>query len=653
MNRASRGWLAAAVAGLLAWAGVATAQCVGDCDGTGAVTVDEIVLGVNIALGSSAASTCPVVDADHSGEVTVDEIIQAINNALGGCPVLATPTPSPSPSPTATRMPVAFRVGVAAVSISPCGNNPDYSGPITANGVWGEQFTDNNGNGRWDTGEPYVDDPGNTAIDSGSRRKYDGIYLAGFGNDRIAKGCADPIWARALVIEGGTKKVALVSLDVVGSVNYGSYYGFNKAQQMVDPSLGIDAFIYSSTHSHEGPDTLGLWGTEQFRDGKFPLYLQFVDRQVAKAINTAGASQNMKPAQMVAAVTNPSLDPELLGLQVRTGCRPPWYFDQELRALRFVDGEGATIATLINWSTHPESLESDNEMVSSDFPHYLRQRIEAQLGGTAVYFTGDLGAVEIVGDTCVGNADPRANGSNEFDRREDLGFARTQRIGETVADAALRALSNGQRLSVAAVDARFERYHLAGSNALFSFANELGILDLDKSVFDVNNCPPGTGICVPIEQQLLTLLDAEGHPLVQLATLPGEVFPELIDGVAEHKRKDCPAAETGLPYEPAVRSAMTAPYKLFVGLSPDELGYIVPGYDFYAAPSIDEEASDVCRGQSYDANFPGRHTPSHYHESLSVGADIAAAVNCYVLKMLGRDAEVNADPACRRALRLP
>src|SRR5262245_46823293 len=88
----------------------------------------------------------------------------------------------------------ALQVGVAAVSVSPCGTNPDYDGPITPSGVWGEQFTDTNGNSRWDTGERFVDDPINTQIDPGSARKYDGIFLAGFGSDRIAKGCHDDIW---------------------------------------------------------------------------------------------------------------------------------------------------------------------------------------------------------------------------------------------------------------------------------------------------------------------------------------------------------------------------------------------------------------------------------------------------------------------------
>lgn len=46
-----------------------------------------------------------------------------------------------------------LKVGVAAVSITPFGPNPDWDGTITDSGVWGERFQDLNHNGRWDPGE--------------------------------------------------------------------------------------------------------------------------------------------------------------------------------------------------------------------------------------------------------------------------------------------------------------------------------------------------------------------------------------------------------------------------------------------------------------------------------------------------------------------
>jgi hypothetical protein len=567
-----------------------------------------------------------------------------------------TAAPTSTPSVGATESPtVALRVGVAAVSLSPCGPNPEWDGPITANGVWGESYTDMDGNGRWDAGEPFVDDPVNTALDFRSEQKYDGIFLAGFGNNRIATGCHDDIWARVLVLQGPTRKVALVSVDFVGVITHGLYSGFARAKVLVDPNLGLDQIIFSSTHSHEAPDTLGLWGFDVVFDGKFPRYLQFVDRQIARAINMAADPGALHPVRMVAAQTDPTLSPDLRGLQVRTRCRPPFFFDEELRALQFVDGAGDTVATLINWNTHPESLEDENTLVSSDFVHYIRARVERDLGGTAVYFTGDLGAVEIVGDTCVGGAGPHADdGSNEFDTRDDLGFPRTERIGELVGGAVVSALRDrGQALTVADVEVARTDYHIAGTNDAFALGATLGVLDPDPQAFDLANCPPGTIFCAPVEQYLVRLLGAASEPLVEIVTAPGEIFPELFYGVADSHRTDCPAAHTGEPYEPSIRAAMQAPYRFLIGLSPDEFGYIVPGYDFFPPPGIFEEEDDTCQGQQFDPQIPRRTVPSHYHESLSVGLDIAATSTCYALRLLGREDEVGQNAACQRVLTGP
>ena len=60
----------------------AAAACTGDCDGDGAVTVDELLVGVNIALGNAPVSACPSFDSNGDGSVTIDEILTAVNNAL-------------------------------------------------------------------------------------------------------------------------------------------------------------------------------------------------------------------------------------------------------------------------------------------------------------------------------------------------------------------------------------------------------------------------------------------------------------------------------------------------------------------------------------------------------------------------------------------
>jgi len=60
--------------------------CVGDCDGSGSVTVDELITMVNIALGDFPPSACPDGGLPIGGDVNVAVIIRGVNNALDGCP---------------------------------------------------------------------------------------------------------------------------------------------------------------------------------------------------------------------------------------------------------------------------------------------------------------------------------------------------------------------------------------------------------------------------------------------------------------------------------------------------------------------------------------------------------------------------------------
>lgn len=60
-------------------------RCTGDCGGDGRVTVDELVRGVNLALGNPAVTACPAFDTNADGLITVNELVRGVNSALDGC----------------------------------------------------------------------------------------------------------------------------------------------------------------------------------------------------------------------------------------------------------------------------------------------------------------------------------------------------------------------------------------------------------------------------------------------------------------------------------------------------------------------------------------------------------------------------------------
>ena len=428
-------------------------------------------------------------------------------------------------------------VGVASVSITPFGPNSDWDGTVTDSGVWGEEFTDRNHNGRWDPGEQFQDDRENDQLDPSSKGKYDGIYLAGFGQNRLASGKHDDLWARAIVLELSSVRIALVSLDLIGYYSRANYYGLSEILKRVDSVLGLNEILITSTHNHEGPDTIGPWGATPASDGKYPKYLRFVDRQIAKALVLAAASS--VPVKMKLGRTDPQSSPSLTGMQTRTGGRPPSFFDEELRVMQFVGLHGErrdkVIATVINWNTHPESMEDENRLITSDFPHAVREDVEQRFGGTAIYTSGDIGAVEIVGDSKQDRHERTRFDGKDFKSRSGqhqplATFERTEAIGHDVARAVFDALENGEWNPISRIEVKKARLQMPMDNIGYSYLFRQGVLD-------VLSGPKGA-------QQLEIETDVYAITLgqAQIITTPGELFPEVFYGVERNRRSDCPAA---------------------------------------------------------------------------------------------------------------
>lgn len=59
--------------------------CAGDCDGSAAVTIDELVNGVGVAIADRPLAECEIFDANGDARLAVDELVAAVGNALRGC----------------------------------------------------------------------------------------------------------------------------------------------------------------------------------------------------------------------------------------------------------------------------------------------------------------------------------------------------------------------------------------------------------------------------------------------------------------------------------------------------------------------------------------------------------------------------------------
>ncbi len=126
--------------------------CTGDCNGDGRVSVDELVLGINIALGIEPISACPAFDQNGDQVVTVDELVAAVAIALNGCPPTATPTlgatatssatASATPTVTATPTPTPINTPPVIVDMGVYAGFPGYAirRPIAASDPDGDHL---------------------------------------------------------------------------------------------------------------------------------------------------------------------------------------------------------------------------------------------------------------------------------------------------------------------------------------------------------------------------------------------------------------------------------------------------------------------------------------------------------------------------------
>lgn len=438
----------------------------------------------------------------------------------------------------------------------------------------------------------YIPEDGDTFEDGNGNGKFDPIYIAGFHNQRPAQGIHDKLWARTMVVDDGKSRIAITSIDAIGFMND----EILDAQELVSNESKITYSVISSTHTHESPDLLGLWGDTPFISGVNQEYLKFVKEQTARSIDEA--VNNLKPAKMKMAI-NPHD-----ALIVVKDTRKPLVFDEGLRMIQAIDLEsGKTLGTLVAWADHPETLWSDNLLISSDFPHYVREGVEngvysgdslihEGLGGVAVYLNGAVGGLM--------TTHPSLEVKDEFTGQvyKEPTYEKTKAQGDFLAYLALKALdSSDYYVEKAGISIRAKSVNLKFQNPLFRLGALLGVLDR------------GMNGWMQVRSELAVFSIGPAH----FATVPGEIYPEIVNGGIEAPEgQDFDIEPVEVPY---VRSQMKGDFNFVVGMANDMVGYIIPKSQW------DEEAPFTYGRDSApygEVNSLGPETAPKVHRELEL-----------------------------------
>jgi hypothetical protein len=230
-------------------------------------------------------------------------------------------------------------------------------------------------------------------------------------------------------------------------------------------------------------------------------------------------------------------------------------------------------------------------------------------GGVAVYLNSTVGGMMTTLRVTTTDPDGNSWGSGGS-------WEKTDAIGQQLGEMALDAVEAGQTVDSPALSVRTTSFFLPIENQAFQAMFLVGIFERTaynwdpEQIVDENNQP-----------DVRTEIDLVRVGPLELLGLPGEILPELALGGYDGSLVNAPGFEVveagnpnppdlaAAPAAPYLKDEMTGEYRWIVGLANDEIGYVIPEYDFQlheGAPYVLEPDGD------------------HYEETRSLGPTTAA-----------------------------
>jgi hypothetical protein len=387
-------------------------------------------------------------------------------------------------------------------------------------------------------------------------------YLGGTGYERVGTTVENDLWERAIAIAPlgargapSAPPVVLVSVDSQGYfIAYQAApadvgvadYGYQQIEEAAAAAAHIPAsnIVFSSTHSHTAPDTIGIWG------GSPTSYFEQL-RSAGIAAVTA-AVQSMRPATIVRGTADGSryvYNPIPTDLSnAAADDHTTWPVDGTMTVLQARSlATGAPMLTLVNFGVHPDILE-DTSLISPDWPAWMLSTVQAAEGGDVMFLQGTLGSEPVLPATATHPVEYSGTGTTAGDIAEAIEY------GDDLGQLALAALGGATPLCDGTVRIAKVPVFTPGTNPLL-----LALLAvtppqaaepaLQEGHIERALAPPYLiGNVIGTE---VSVVDLGGGALLDM---PGEIYDDVYAGA---------------------QAQIHASWFMPVGMADDQLGYVV------------------------------------------------------------------------------
>lgn len=211
------------------------------------------------------------------------------------------------------------------------------------------------------------------------------VPMWGYGarHDALSQSALDPLYADALVIQAGDKKLAIVGLDLGRSPAEAS---LQRIRQRIKSEAGVEYSFIAGSHTHHGP-VLELTDEPGKGKGRFDAALRYY-REMEDAIVAAIVEANSKLAPAKMAVGSVQLEGFNRNRHTKQPVKPS---DRDLAVMRFDDANGKPIAILANFTAHPTMIPATTLRFSADYVGAMKAEVEKATGARVIFMQGAAG----------------------------------------------------------------------------------------------------------------------------------------------------------------------------------------------------------------------------------------------------------------------
>lgn len=212
----------------------------------------------------------------------------------------------------------------------------------------------------------------------------------GYGarHNLLSKGVRDPLYARAIVIEAGSQKLAIVGMDLGRAPRTDM---MDRIRPAVKSASGVGLVMIAGSHTHHGP-VIELRDKPGEGKGVYDdtiAYTVELEKKLIDVINEAASKT--QDARLGWGSVKVDMN------RNRHTKLEPKPTDPELSVLRFDNLEGKPIALLVNFAAHPTMLPANDLRFSSEYPGQMINEIQRVLKVPCVFMQGSAGDMSVNG----------------------------------------------------------------------------------------------------------------------------------------------------------------------------------------------------------------------------------------------------------------